>query len=111
VAALRHEQIYDRVRSKLVLGENVSQTAQFVESGNADAGLIALSLALGPAMRAAGHYFEIPASHYPPIVQAAVVLRSSKNVDLARRFLSYVQRPESRQAFQDAGFVVPAGDR
>jgi molybdate transport system substrate-binding protein len=111
VAALRHEQLYDRVRSKFVLGENVSQAAQFVQSGNADAGIIALSLALGPAMQATGRYVEIPASHYPPIVQAAVVLRSSKSVETARRFLSFMQRPDSRRALEDAGFVVPARGR
>jgi molybdate transport system substrate-binding protein len=111
VAALTHEQLYDRVRPKFVLGENISQAAQFAESGNADAGVIALSLALGPAMRAAGHYVEIPASLYPPILQAAIVLRSSKNQELARQFLSFMQRPESRRALQDAGFVVPASGR
>ena len=54
VAALRHERLYDLVRPKLVLGENVSQAAQFVQSGNAEAGLLALSLALAPALRTSG---------------------------------------------------------
>jgi molybdate transport system substrate-binding protein len=111
VAALKHERLYDRVRPKFVLGENISQAAQFAQSGNADAGVIALSVALGPAMRAAGRYVEIPASFYPPIVQAAVVLRSSRNQELARQLLSFIQRPDSRRALQDAGFIVPGGDR
>jgi molybdate transport system substrate-binding protein len=111
VAALRHEQLYDRVRSKFVLGENISQAAQFAQSGNADAGVIALSLALAPAMRASGHYVDIPASYHPPIEQAAVVLRASRQQDIARQFLTFLQEPESRQALQQAGFVVPAGSR
>ena len=61
VAALQHEGIYDRVRERLVLGENISQTAQFAQSGNADVGIIALSLALGPSLRTVGRYIEIPA--------------------------------------------------
>src|SRR5262249_18312364 len=72
VAALRHEHVYDAVESRLVMGENISQTAQLVDSGNADVGIIALSLALGPALRERGTYVEIPAAAYPPIEQAAV---------------------------------------
>jgi molybdate transport system substrate-binding protein len=104
VAALRHDQLYDRVRSKFVLGENVSQAAQFAQSGNADAGIVALSLALAPAMRATGHFVEIPASYHPPIEQAAVVMRSSRQPDVARQFLTFLQRPENLRVLQDAGF-------
>jgi molybdate transport system substrate-binding protein len=111
VAALRHEQLHDRVRGKFVLGENISQAAQFAQSGNADAGIIALSLALVPAMRASGHYVEIPASYHPPIEQAAVVLRSSRQLDVARQFLVFLQRPESQRALQEAGFVIPVHGR
>jgi molybdate transport system substrate-binding protein len=111
VAALRHERLYDGVRGKLVLGENISQAAQFAQSGNADAGIIALSLALAPAMRASGHYVEIPASYHPPIEQAAVVLRSSRQIDVARQFLVFLQRPENQRALQEAGFVIPVHSR
>jgi molybdate transport system substrate-binding protein len=111
VAALRHDGLYDRVRAKFVLGENISQAAQFAQSGNADAGLIALSLALTPAMRNSGRYVEVPASYHPPIAQAAVVLRSTRQPDIARQFLAFLQRPESRRALQEAGFVVPAPGR
>ena len=99
------------MRGKFVLGENISQAAQFAQSGNADAGLIALSLALAPAMRATGHYVEIPASYHPPIEQAAVVLRSSRQPDVARQFLAFLQRPENQRALREAGFVVPARNR
>jgi len=111
VAALRHEGLYDRVRTKFVLGENISQAAQFAQSGNTDAGLIALSLALTPVMRASGRYVDIPASYHPPITQAVVVIRSSRQADVARQFIAFLQRPESQRALQEAGFVVPARSR
>ena len=87
VAALRHEQLYERVRGKLVLGENISQAAQFVESGNAEVGIVALSLALSPAMKTAGVFVEIPESFHPPIEQAAVVLAASLYKARARQFI------------------------
>jgi len=107
VAALRHEGLYERVQAKLVLGENISQAAQFVQSGNADAGLLALSLALAPALRGAGTYVEVPAVFYPPIEQAAVILKASRRKDEARRFLAFLARPDSAQALRDAGFLDP----
>jgi molybdate transport system substrate-binding protein len=106
VAALQHENLYDRVRSKLVLGENISQAAQFVQSGNSEAGISALSLALAPALRTSGDYFEIPASFYPAIEQAAVMLRASRNKDAARQFVAFLRRPEIVRLLQDFGFAV-----
>src|SRR5205823_2836010 len=84
VAAFRNAGIYDRVRGKLVFGENVSQAAQFVQSGNADAGVIPLSLAKSAPLAAVGDYITIPPALYPPIEQAALVLRASTNKDAAR---------------------------
>lgn len=107
VAALRHEGLYERVRPKLVLGENISQAAQFVQSGNAEAGLLALSLALAPALRGAGTYADVPAPFYPPIEQAAVILRASGRKEAARRFLAFLDRPENAGALRDAGFLSP----
>jgi molybdate transport system substrate-binding protein len=107
VAALTHERLFDQVRAKLVLGENVSQAAQFVQSGNAQAGLIALSLARAPALRASGTYVEVPASFYPTIEQAAVVIRASSRKDAARQFLAFLARPEIAQILDGAGFLPP----
>jgi len=106
-AALEHEGIYDQVKSKIVQGENISQTAQFVESGNADIGIIALSLALAPTLKDKGKYFEIPADDYPAIEQAAVVLKSSKKKDLAKKFLAFFKQPDTIEIMQRYGFVVP----
>jgi molybdate transport system substrate-binding protein len=104
VAALRKENIYDKLATKLVLGENISQTAQFVLTGNADAGIIALSLALSPPMQSEGKYFLIPQQGYPTIEQAAVILRSAKNKGAAREFLEFVKTPESVALFKRYGF-------
>jgi molybdate transport system substrate-binding protein len=104
VAALRHEGVYDRVRGRLVLGENISQTAQFAQSGNADVGIIALSLALGPSLRAIGRYVEIPATLHPPIEQGAVWLMAAKNPAAARQFVQFLQQPASIEYLKTMGF-------
>jgi molybdate transport system substrate-binding protein len=105
-AALRHEKVYDAVRARLVLGENISQTAQLVDSGNASVGIIALSLAVGPALRARGTYVEIPATAYPPIDQAAVIVSASPHKPLAHEFLAYLKRPDVDQHLHQFGFSV-----
>ncbi|MEO8257760.1 MAG: molybdate ABC transporter substrate-binding protein [Acidobacteriota bacterium] len=107
VAALRHEQLYDRVRGNFVLGENISQAAQFAESGSADAGILALSIALSPALEAAGGYADIPASWYPPIAQAAVVVASSRQKALARQFIAFLKTPDGIRILQSYGFGAP----
>lgn len=109
VAAMRHDAIYDKVKDKLVLGENISQTAQFVESGNADVGLVALSLAVAPAMKDKGRYVEIPTADYPPIIQAAVILKSSRNKELANQFLKFLKEPATVAMMERYGFSIPKG--
>ena len=109
-AALRHFQIYDQVSSRLVFGENVSQAAQFVESGNAQAGLIALSHALAPAMKDKGRYWEVPLDAYPTLNQAAVVLSRSKQQDAARAFLEYLRTPEATSLLANYGFNLSGRD-
>jgi molybdate transport system substrate-binding protein len=108
VAALRAAGIYDDVRRKFVLGENISQAAQFVQSGNAEAGILALSLALSPAMTAAGFFVAIPADAYPPIQQAAVVIKASSHRDAARDFLQFLKRPDILALLQRFGFEAPS---
>jgi len=107
VAALQHEKLYERVKSKLVLGENLSQTAQFAQTGNAQVGIISLSLALGPAL-GSGKYAEVPTAFHPPIQQAVVVLSRSKNKAAARQLLDYLRRPETAKLLQSFGFAPPA---
>ena len=107
-AALKHLGIYDQVSAKLVLGENVAQAAQFVESGNAQAGLIALSHALAPAMKNKGHYWLIPLDSYPALNQAAVVLSRSKSQAAAHKFLEFIRSPEATSLLAAYGFSLPA---
>ncbi len=87
VAALRSTGLYERVRTKLVLGESVSQAAQFVQTGNAEVGIVALSLAMTPALAAVGRHVAIPPGSYPTIDQAAIIIRASRNKPIARDFL------------------------
>lgn len=108
VAAMQKTAIYDKVKDKLVLGENISQTASFVVSGSADVGIVALSLALSPTMKDKGRYFEISATDYPPIEQACVILRTSRNKDLAGQFLDFIKTPAAAEVFRSYGFAVPA---
>lgn len=103
-AALKAEGVYPAIAPKLALGENISQTALFVQSGNADAGILALSLALNPSMKNAGRFVEIPASEYPPIRQAAVVMKRSNNIDVAKRFVEHLNSAQSLQVLRQFGF-------
>lgn len=108
VAALQKTGIYDKVKDKFVLGENISQTASFVTSGAADVGIVAMALALSPNMRDKGRYVEISADEYPPIEQACVILASSKNIETAQQFLSFVKTPAIAETLRRYGFEVPS---
>ncbi|HME13186.1 MAG TPA: molybdate ABC transporter substrate-binding protein [Candidatus Acidoferrum sp.] len=110
VAAMRTAGIYQQVKNKLVYGENISQTAQFVQSGNAQIGLLAMSLALSPAMKD-GRRWDVPADAYPPIEQGAVVLRDAKNKSAAQQFLEFVQSTEGRDTLKKYGFSFAAPAR
>ena len=107
VAALRKARIYDQVSAKLVYGENISQAAQFVQSGNAQAGIVALSLAVSPAMKD-GKRWEIPAGMHPAIEQGAIVLKSAKNKQAARAFLNFAKSEAGRATLAKYGFTFPA---
>jgi molybdate transport system substrate-binding protein len=107
VAAMRQAGIYDKVKSKFVLGENISQTAQFVQSGNADIGILALSLAVAPAMKDKGRYVEVPTEDYPPIIQAAAILKSSRNKELANQFMKFIKQPDTVALMARYGFSIP----
>jgi molybdate transport system substrate-binding protein len=109
VAAMKHDNVYDKVADKFVLGENISQTATFVASGSADIGVLALSLALAPPMKQKGRYAEIPADEYPPLEQAAVILKSSRHKEIARQFIDFVKTPHILELLRSYGFSVPSG--
>jgi molybdate transport system substrate-binding protein len=104
VAALRHFGMYDRLKPALVLGENVSQAAQFVLSGNAQIALTALSVAQAQN----GKFALVPADAHPPIEQAAVVLERSAHPQVARSFVRFLASPEAQTILQRFGFQVLA---
>lgn len=108
-AALQKAGIFEQVKQKLVYGENISQAAQFVQSGNAQAGIIALSLALSPGMKQ-GKLWRIPAEMHPPIEQGAVLLKGAKNKKSAIAFLDFVKSASGREIFERHGFAVPKNE-
>jgi molybdate transport system substrate-binding protein len=107
VAALQKAGLYDEVKSKLVYGENISQAAQFAESGNAQAGILALSLTFADSMKD-GERWEVPADLYPPLEQGAVLMNASSNKPAARAFLEFVKSAEAREVMSKYGFSLSA---
>lgn len=105
--ALRASGLWDLAYPKLVLGENISQTLQFVRTGNADVGIVALSLAVAPPVQPDGRYWLIPASLHDPIRQAAGVVARSPRLEQAKAFLALVTGPEGRQVLRRYGFTLP----
>ena len=110
VAALHHFNVYDRVSPRLVLGENIAQTAQFVSTGAANIGIIAHSSALADPMRSAGKYWEIPADAYPRLDQGMAILKQARkagHLDAARAFYDWFRNDASRAILKKYGFSLP----
>jgi molybdate transport system substrate-binding protein len=106
---LVHAGLWERVSSRLVLGENVAQAAQFVLSGNAEAGLVALSLALTPQVAERSRHALVPGEWHRPLRQRVAVTKRAGPV--ARAFLEFVLAPEGRATLARYGFTVPADAR
>jgi molybdate transport system substrate-binding protein len=97
--------LWDAVRDRLVLGENVAQAAQFASSGNADGGIVAHSLALAPELRRRGSFALIPESLHEPLRQRMVLLEGA--TPIAERFYDYLRSPASRRILVAYGFAPP----
>ena len=106
-AALRHLGLYDVVQPKLVIAENIAQTAQYADSGNAQLGLISLTSALTPHMKASGHYVLVPRDAYPPILQGAIVVKNAQNAEAARKFLDFLASAPIMYQLEAAGLAPP----
>jgi len=106
-AALKHSGIYDKITDKLVLGENISQAAQFAESGNAQVGFVALAHAIAPSMQGKGKFWEVPADYYPPLAQGVVIVSASPHKKEAAELLEYVKSQESTALLRKYGFTLP----
>ncbi len=107
IAALEHYGLKSKVADKLVMGESVSQAAQFVQSGNAQAGLIALSLAKSPAMESSGKYWELPLDTYPELRQAVVIVTASQRKKTAQAFVDFVLSAEGQAVLKKYGLTPP----
>jgi molybdate transport system substrate-binding protein len=107
VAALNYYHLYDRISDRLVIGENISQAAQFAESGNAQAGFVALAHATSPAMQGKGKYWEVPTESYPPLAQGVVVLAHAQHKKEAADFLEYMKSKEVSDLLKKYGFSLP----
>jgi molybdate transport system substrate-binding protein len=109
VAAMQKAGVYDRVKNNLVLGENISQAAEFVVSGAAQVGILGISMALSDAMRGKGKYWEVPTDTYPVMEQAGMILRHAResgNLDAARSFMRTLQSPQARAILARYGITA-----
>lgn len=106
-AAMKSFGLYEQVKQKLVYGENVAQTAQFVETGSADVGIIALSLALAPALQKSGVYWEVPSHAYPKMEQALVISKWARDRPVAEAFRRFVLGSQGRAILKRYGFYLP----
>jgi len=105
VAALTSLKLYDALKPRIVTAENIAQTAQFVDSGNADAGLISLTSAMTPRLQASGTYFVIPGDLYPPIEQGAVIISNTKQRAAAHKLLDFLLSPPVQAELAKSGLT------
>ncbi len=104
--SMMYYKIYDKVQNKLVFGENISQTAQFVQLGAADIGIVALSLALSPNMKKEnGNYYIIPEISHKPLEQGYVILKHAKNNTSATTFYNFIASPKAIAVLKHFGFT------
>jgi molybdate transport system substrate-binding protein len=107
VAAIRAAGVHDSVTPKIVQGENVAQAMQFVQSGAADAGIVALSLALAPNAKGTGRWAEVPLNFYPRMEQGGTILKWAADADAARAFRAFVLGADGRAILKQYGFFLP----
>jgi molybdate transport system substrate-binding protein len=105
VAALTRLKLYDFLKARLVTAENIAQAAQFVDSGNAGAGLISLTSALTPTLSAGGNYFVIPRDLYPPIEQGAVIVTATHQRAAALQLLDFLLSPAVQAELAKSGLT------
>jgi molybdate transport system substrate-binding protein len=103
--ALKSQGLWDAIQPKLVLGENVSQAAQFATTGSAQGGIFAYSLARSPSVSGLGSYALIPADWHSALRQRMVLMKNAG--ETAQAFYRYVQTPAARAVFRKYGFVLP----
>lgn len=106
--ALEKLGVWTDAQPKLVVGENITQTAQFIETGNADAGFVALSLVLAPNLREHGRWLEVPAELHAPLAHGAVLTVRGAANPTARKYLEFLRSADARKVLERFGYSVPA---
>lgn len=105
--ALRATGLWDKIEPKIVYGENIAATAQYVQSGNAQVGIIALALALSPELASKGGYWLIPDNLHAPLEQGFIITKRAEHSALAKRFTVYMSGKPARDVMTRYGFVLP----
>ena len=107
-SALERDGLWEAVQQKLVVGENIAQATQFVQSGNAQVGLVSLASLHSPRLAGVGRYVLVADAGLAPIEQAAIVTRHGANNPLAARFMRFLGSPAARAILERNGFSIPA---
>jgi molybdate transport system substrate-binding protein len=106
-AILENSGIWTEVQDRIVQGENIAQTAQFVQTGNVDAGFVALSLLSSPNLKHIGRYIEIDPKLYPKLEQAMVLTTTGSKRPAVRAYFQFLQSQAARKIFDQYGFTLP----
>lgn len=105
--ALRTAGLWDKLQAKLVFGENISQTAQYVQTGSAQVGIIALALAVNPELAKKGGHYLIPDNLHNPLEQGFIITRLGADKPLAKQFADFIGSKLARGIMTKYGFVLP----
>ena len=106
-AAMEKGGVWKHVETKVVMAENIAQARQFVQTGNAETGILALSLVMAPTMRGVGRYVLIPENMHPRLEQGAVLTNKGFSNPAARAYMEFLRNPQARSIFERYGFVLP----
>jgi molybdate transport system substrate-binding protein len=105
IQCLKFYHLFDKVKDKIVYADNIAQAAQYAQTGNAEVGFLALSLAISPEMK--GTYYVLDTKSYKPIEQAMVQLKSAQNNPEAVKFMNFLLSADCKPIFEKYGFIVP----
>ena len=107
VQVLQKQKLFDQLKTKLVYGESIAQTAQYITSGSVEAGFNALSVVMSPEMKGKGNWILIDSSLYQPIKQAAILLKHSEDSpkkETSRQFYAFLYSKKGKEIFKKYGF-------
>jgi molybdate transport system substrate-binding protein len=105
IAILKQAGLYEKVKDKIIYADNISQTAQFAQTGNAEVTFLAMSLTLTPDMK--GSVYLIDPQMYKPVEQAMILVKGWKVNPEATKFMKFVLGPQCKPIFEKFGYIVP----